>query len=111
MQSTKILTDESMMELVSHGSSTFPFQYYYEDVGKFDNKCIDWHWHREFELVSVTEAVLPGRRTFFPLFQGCMAYAKIPVRPGSWKPISSFVRFGPVCLNTGWNLQPWKIRG
>jgi len=58
MQSTKILTDESMMELVSHGSSTFPFQYYYEDVGKFDNKCIDWHWHREFELVSVTEGIL-----------------------------------------------------
>jgi AraC-like DNA-binding protein len=58
MQSTKILTDETMMELVSHGSSTFPFQYYYEDVGKFDNKCIDWHWHREFELVSVTEGIL-----------------------------------------------------
>ncbi len=45
MQSTKILTDESMMELVSHGFADFPFQYYYEDVGKFDNRCIDWHWH------------------------------------------------------------------
>lgn len=58
MQSTKILTDQSMMELVPHGSSTFPFQYYYEDVGKFDNRCIDWHWHKEFELVSVTEGLL-----------------------------------------------------
>ncbi|MDR1550542.1 MAG: cupin domain-containing protein [Hungatella sp.] len=56
MQSTKILTGESMMELVSHSSSTFPFQYYYEDVGKFDNQCIDWH--REFELASVTEGIL-----------------------------------------------------
>lgn len=58
MQSTKILTDESMMELVSHGFADFPFQYYYEDVGKFDNRCIDWHWHREFELVSVTEGMV-----------------------------------------------------
>ncbi len=58
MQSTKILTDESMMELVTHGSSAFPFQYYYEDVGKFENRCIDWHWHREFELVSVTQGIL-----------------------------------------------------
>nr|WP_314464895.1 AraC family transcriptional regulator [uncultured Clostridium sp.] len=58
MQSTKILTDESMMELVSHGFADFPFQYYYEDVGKFDNRCIDWHWHREFELVSVTEGIV-----------------------------------------------------
>lgn len=58
MQSTKIRTDESMMELVSHGSAAFPFQYYYEDVGKFDNRCIDWHWHREFELVSVIEGTV-----------------------------------------------------
>ncbi|MEY8353453.1 AraC family ligand binding domain-containing protein [Lachnospiraceae bacterium 54-53] len=55
MQNTKILTDESMMELIPHGCTAFPFQYYYEDVGKFDNRCIDWHWHREFELVLVTE--------------------------------------------------------
>lgn len=58
MQSTKIWTDESMMELASHGTKGFPFQYYYEDVGKFDNRCIDWHWHREFELVSVTKGIV-----------------------------------------------------
>ena len=58
MQSTKIVTDESMMELVAHGSAAFPFQYYYEDVGKFDNRCIDWHWHKEFELVFVLEGVV-----------------------------------------------------
>ena len=58
MQSTKLLTDESMMELVSHGLTGFPFQYYYEDVGKFDNRCIDWHWHKEFELVYVSAGMV-----------------------------------------------------
>lgn len=58
MQSTRILTDEAMMELTSHGSKSFPLQYYYEDVGKFENKCIDWHWHREFELVSVSKGIV-----------------------------------------------------
>lgn len=58
MQSTRIQTDESMMELVSHGSEAFPFQYYDEDVGKFENRCIDWHWHREFELVTVKKGIV-----------------------------------------------------
>ena len=58
MQSTRIQTDESMMELASHGSKGFPLQYYYEDVGQFENRCIDWHWHREFELVSVTKGIV-----------------------------------------------------
>lgn len=58
MQYTKTLTDEFMMELYQHGSEKFPFKYYYEDVHKFDNHRVDWHWHREFELLSVTEGTI-----------------------------------------------------
>jgi len=53
IQNTKIITDESMMELYPHGSAEFPFQYYYEDILQFENKFIDWHWHSEFEFMSV----------------------------------------------------------
>lgn len=53
MQFTNIPTDETMRELCEHGTSDFPFQYYYEDIKKFDRGYIDWHWHREFEFVSV----------------------------------------------------------
>ena len=58
MQSTRTKTDETMMELVTHGSAAFPFQYYHEDLGKFENRCIDWHWHREFELVTVKRGIV-----------------------------------------------------
>lgn len=53
MQQTNISTDETMMELSEHGTDDFPFQYYYEDIKKFDRGYIDWHWHREFEFVTV----------------------------------------------------------
>lgn len=50
---TKIYTDESMMELVSHGSAEFPFQYYWDDISQYADQRIDWHWHKEFEIATV----------------------------------------------------------
>ena len=41
------------MEIKQHGSSDYPFQYYYDDLGLFDFHCIEWHWHREFEFLYV----------------------------------------------------------
>ncbi|MDB6483219.1 AraC family transcriptional regulator, partial [Blautia wexlerae] len=46
----KILTDEEFMEIKQHGSSDYPFQYYYDNLELFDFHCIEWHWHREFEF-------------------------------------------------------------
>lgn len=54
-QFTRIERDESLMELVRHGSDDFPFEYYYERIEAFENGSIDGHWHREFEFVSVAE--------------------------------------------------------
>ncbi len=53
MQLTKIVTDESLMELIRHGTEDLPFQYYFEDIKKYEVGSIDWHWHNEFEFVSV----------------------------------------------------------
>lgn len=55
MQFTHLNINDSLMELNEHGSDDFPFVYYYEDIHKYDVGYIDWHWHREFEFVSVEE--------------------------------------------------------
>ena len=41
------------MEIKPHGSSAYPFQYYYDNLELFDFHCIEWHWHREFEFLYV----------------------------------------------------------
>ena len=51
MDYNKILTDEEFMEIKQHGSSAYPFQYYYDNLELFDFHCIEWHWHREFEFL------------------------------------------------------------
>ena len=53
MDYNKILTDEEFMEIKQHGSSAYPFQYYYDNLELFDFHCIEWHWHREFEFLYV----------------------------------------------------------
>lgn len=58
MKLTRIATDHSLMELIPHGTEDFPFQYYQEDIRQFDFGKIDWHWHQEFEFVSVTEGTI-----------------------------------------------------
>ena len=50
---TKIITDEDLMEAVLHGSNSYPFQFYYEDLSVFDFNCIEWHWHTELEFIFI----------------------------------------------------------
>lgn len=58
MQITSITTDPSLYELRLHGTEDFPFQYNHEDIHKFTTGKIDWHWHREFEIVRVEEGTV-----------------------------------------------------
>lgn len=58
MQLTEIKTDETLRELTPHGTAAFPFEYYYDDIHKYDKQFIDWHWHREFEWVYVEQGVV-----------------------------------------------------
>lgn len=48
-----ILTDESLHENEEHGTNEFPFSYYAENMEQFYSYCIDWHWHREVEFLTV----------------------------------------------------------
>lgn len=49
----KIMTDENLMETVQHGSSSYPFRFYYDNLALFDFNCVEWHWHAELEFVYV----------------------------------------------------------
>lgn len=50
---TKIITGEDLMETAQHGSTLYPFQFYYEDLSVFDFNCIEWHWHTELEFIFI----------------------------------------------------------
>ena len=49
----KILTDENLMESITHGTNRYPFDFFYDDLSLFDFNCIEWHWHTELEFVYV----------------------------------------------------------
>ena len=49
----KIIKDENLMETIQHGSSNYPFHFYYDNLALFDFNCIEWHWHAEFEFVYI----------------------------------------------------------
>lgn len=55
MDTFRIITDDTLRETVQHGSNSYPFAYYLEDIWQFDFHRIDWHWHHELEFVSVAE--------------------------------------------------------
>lgn len=48
-----IITDDTFRETASHGSESFPFCYYLEDIWDFDFHCVDWHWHHELEVIYI----------------------------------------------------------
>lgn len=49
----KIKTDEDLMETIQHGSNSYPFHFYDENMAQFDFHCIEWHWHTELEFVYI----------------------------------------------------------
>ncbi len=51
----KIITADDLRETKQHGVPDFPLEYYVDDTREFFNHQINWHWHREFELVTVSE--------------------------------------------------------
>ena len=48
----KILTDEELMETKQHGSSDYPFQYYYDNLELFDFHCIGYVGSAEKHLIQ-----------------------------------------------------------
>jgi len=58
MQFYKMTTDETLREIAAHGNDKYPIAYYLDDIWKFDLGCIDWHWHREVEFVTVIKGTV-----------------------------------------------------
>lgn len=58
MQFYKTTTDETLRETATHGSDEYPIAYYVDDIWQFDLGCIDWHWHREVEFVTVSNGTV-----------------------------------------------------
>lgn len=41
------------MELRNHGTAEFPFEYYMDEIEKYELGYVPVHWHREFEILFV----------------------------------------------------------
>lgn len=49
-------TDDSLKSLVSYGSNKFQFECFLDEIDKYVDRHIGWHWHNEFEFMTVTHA-------------------------------------------------------
>ena len=48
----EIVTDDTLRELKEHGTMGFPFQYYSEHFDWSQLESVEWHWHKELELID-----------------------------------------------------------
>ncbi|MCI8484633.1 MAG: AraC family transcriptional regulator [Lachnospiraceae bacterium] len=53
MQVYKVETDESLQSVLEYGTPEFPFMYYYDEINRYHEKSVEWHWHNELELSFV----------------------------------------------------------
>ena len=53
-----IHTNSNLQETKKHGGPDFPLEFYIDDTRKFYNNDINWHWHKEFEIICVSEGTV-----------------------------------------------------
>ena len=53
MKIRDIPTDETLRSLLTHGCADFPFEYYLDEINRFQSQSIEWHWHTEVEFSFV----------------------------------------------------------
>lgn len=53
MQLYEIITDDTLQSSANNGEPAFPFASYYDEIDRFKERCIAWHWHKEFEFTLV----------------------------------------------------------
>ena len=70
MQVTEIITNDKLRETRMHGSPEFHFEYYLDDIHKYDKHYIEWHWHTELEFLYVqqgtVECLIGSERILLP---------------------------------------------
>ncbi len=98
-----ISTDDTLREELQHGTRSYPFQYYPEDIWQFDFHCLDWHWHHELEFLTVTAGtalcLVSGDKIILPKGHGLFINSSILHRfeARSSTPIPNIV-FSPTLL-------------
>ena len=55
---SKVQTDETLRETISHGKPDYAFEFYDESMDMFDFRLIDWHWHSELEIMLVKKGTV-----------------------------------------------------
>lgn len=58
MQVFDIPTDDTLRETRQHGDIAFPFQHYLDDINRFFGESVPWHWHAEFEFITVSQGTV-----------------------------------------------------
>ena len=61
MEKLQMRTDAEGRSLWEYGTPDFPFAHYRDELALCKENCIDWHWHRSFELTWVERGVLTLR--------------------------------------------------
>ena len=81
MQVTEIITNDKLRETRMHGSPEFHFEYYLDDIHKYDKHYIEWHWHTELEFLYVqqgtVECLIGSERILLPAGHGMMINSKV----------------------------------
>ncbi len=81
MQITEIITNDKLRETRMHGSPEFHFEYYLDDIHKYDKHYIEWHWHTELEFLYVkqgtVECLIGSERILLPAGHGMMINSKV----------------------------------
>lgn len=45
-----LITNEHLMDVVAHGSESFPIQYFVDELYRYPNQLIPLHWHADLEF-------------------------------------------------------------
>ncbi len=53
MQSFEVEADEYLASKLDYGTPEFPFAYYYDEINRYHEKSVQWHWHNGLELSFV----------------------------------------------------------
>ena len=108
MQIVEIPTDDTLRSTLEHGTPAFPFEHYLDELGRFKGRCIEWHWHSEFEFSTVLRGTVRCR-----VGAGEIALSEMCIRDRSYlgvgvtQPLASL---GSMCKDALAGLQTYPHR-
>lgn len=58
VKNEQLETDHTLQETRPHGTDSFPFQFYNDSYDWKKKSCVDWHWHKELEILVLRSEAL-----------------------------------------------------